>query len=109
MYLNNKLKQVCWQSLPKLFAEHTIVSVTTNYQITNWLTYYVVIFKAACSQIILLQETKMKLQTVILAVALVTIIGPAAAIKYSLCELATPLTTNGITTNIPDCKYTSFL
>jgi hypothetical protein len=44
-----------------------------------------------------------------LAVALITIIGPAAAVVYSQCELATLLTRNGITSDIPDCKYTSVL
>jgi len=49
----------------------------------------------------------MKLPTMILAVALVTIIGPAASIVYSQCQLATLVINNGIATRIPDCKYSN--
>jgi hypothetical protein len=49
----------------------------------------------------------MKLQTMILVVALVTVIGPAAGIVYTQCELATLVINNGITTNISDCKYST--
>jgi hypothetical protein len=49
----------------------------------------------------------MKLQSMMLAVALVTIVGPAAARVYSQCQLATLLKKNGITTNIADCKCIS--
>jgi hypothetical protein len=50
---------------------------------------------------------KMKLHTMILAVALVTIIGPAAAKVFKECELVTALPQCGITTSINDCKYTA--
>jgi hypothetical protein len=49
----------------------------------------------------------MKLQILILAAALVTIIGPAAGIVYSACKLATILAQCGITTSINDCKCTT--
>lgn len=41
----------------------------------------------------------------ILAVALANTIGPAASAVYTQCQLATLLSQNNITTNIPDCKY----
>jgi hypothetical protein len=46
----------------------------------------------------------MKFPTMMLAVALVTIVGPAAATVYSECQLATLVTNNGITSNNADCK-----
>jgi hypothetical protein len=49
----------------------------------------------------------MKIPTMMLAVVLVTIVGPAAAKVYSQCQLATLLRNNGITSNINDCKCTT--
>jgi len=51
----------------------------------------------------------MTLQTMLLALALVNIIGPTAGIKYSRCQVVTLLRNNGINTNIPYCKYSNFL
>ena len=50
---------------------------------------------------------KMKFQIMILAVALVTISGPAAAKDYKACELAKVLTECGLNFNVSDCKYTT--
>jgi hypothetical protein len=50
---------------------------------------------------------KMKLRIMILAVALVTIIGPAAGRWYSQCQLATALQQCGMNFSINDCKYTA--
>jgi hypothetical protein len=49
----------------------------------------------------------MKIQTMILSVALLTFIGPAAGRIYTACQLATLAINNGITTNISDCKYSA--
>jgi hypothetical protein len=49
----------------------------------------------------------MKPQIMILAVALVTIIRPAAGIVYTQCQLTTLVINNGITTNVSDCKYST--
>ena len=60
-----------------------------------------------CSQVTLLQQKRMKLQIMTLAVALVTISGPAAATVYTACELARVLPQCGLNFNISDCKFTT--
>ena len=49
----------------------------------------------------------MNLQIMILAAALVTIIGPAASTVYRDCELARVLPENGINYDVNDCKCTT--
>jgi len=49
----------------------------------------------------------MKLQIMILAVALVTIIGPAAGVFFSPCELARVLPQCGLNYYVDDCKFTT--
>jgi hypothetical protein len=49
----------------------------------------------------------MKLQIIILAVALVTISGPAAATVYKACELARVLPQCGLNFSVKDCKFTT--
>jgi hypothetical protein len=52
----------------------------------------------------------MKGQTVMLALALVAIIGPAAGVVYSKCKLAAILQKHGIAkSDIPNCKYNILL
>ena len=43
----------------------------------------------------------------ILAVALVTIMGPAAGVVYQACQLATVLSRCGLNFAVNDCKYTA--
>jgi len=49
----------------------------------------------------------MKLQITILAVALLTVSGPAAGTVYQECELARVLPQCGLNFNVDDCKYTT--
>ena len=49
----------------------------------------------------------MKLQIMILAVVLVTVLGPAAGEVYQPCQLATVLPQCGLDFSVNDCKYTA--
>jgi len=49
----------------------------------------------------------MKLQIMILALVLVTIMGPAAGVVYQACQLATVLPQCGLNFNVNDCKCTA--
>jgi hypothetical protein len=52
----------------------------------------------------------MQRQTMIVTLAIVAIIGPAAGVILSQCQLATILLNQGISNNlIPDCKCSIFL
>jgi len=107
MYLNGRRtsEQVFWENLPRLFVEDILLFVTKIYQIISWtctlLSLYL-LFTDYSSP-----TENMKLQIMILAVALVTIIGPAAGIVYSECQLATLLPQCGMKNSINDCKCTT--
>ena len=83
-------------------------SLLPKYISNQYLDFYPVICIFMCSQITLLQQKNMKLQITILAVALVTIIGPAASTNYTACGLAKALyDTCGFECDIADCKCTT--
>jgi hypothetical protein len=94
---------VCWESSPKVFVEETLLLATKIYQISVWtctlLSLYLLFTDYSPP------TEKMKLQILILAVALVTIIGPTVGIVFSPCELARVLPQCGLNYYVDDCKF----
>jgi hypothetical protein len=80
-------------------------SLSTINKFSDHKLAYFLVTLYICSQIRLLWWIKMELQTTILAVALVAIVGPVAGEVYTECQLATILEDQGFTKSlIPDCK-----